>query len=144
MLYHCCYFRYLQPLKTINVQERKFYIYIFKYLWTFYNIDKFVIGPCETCLRSRHLYLLTYEQGICACLVLNSHAGLEKMSITWKIWNFQHWLKFFDSVCRKETFTCNWNVVLKRSLLFTRDEIYTWFNKLKFRPELKISIQSAP
>ena len=41
-------------------------------------------------------------------------------------------------------FTCNCSVILKRSLLFSRDEISIRFNELKFQPGLKISIQSAP
>ena len=34
-------------------------------------------------------------------------------------------------------FTCNCNVILKRSLLFSEDEISTRFNELKFQPRLK-------
>ena len=49
----------------------------------------------------------------------------------------------FNSVYRVDIFTCNCYVVLKRSLLFSRDQISTRFNELKFQPELKISIQSA-
>ena len=46
----------------------------------------------------------------------------------------------FNSVYRVEVFTCACNVILKRSLLFSRDEISTWFSELKFQPGLKISI----
>ena len=151
MLYHCCYFKSLQPLKTINIQEWEFYIWTFKFLKVFYyKIDKFIISPFETCLWSRHLYFLENKQGIHVCVASHFHAGLEKMSIICKIWNFHPGLKFhiglakpswnFNSVYRVEIFTCNCNNILKRSLLFSRDEISTRFNELKLQPGLKISI----
>ena len=95
----------------------------------------------ETCLWIGHLYFLKNKQGICTCIVLAFLPGLEKMSIIWKIWNFHPWLKIhlglaepsrkFNSLYRVEIFACNYNVILKRSLLFNRDEISTRFNPLK-------------
>ena len=125
MLYHYYYFKSLQPL-LINIQEWEFYIWF------------------------RHLYFLKCKQGIHVCVVSNFHPGLEKMSIIWKFWNFHPRLKFhlglakpswnFNSVYRDEIFTCNCNVILKRSLLISPDEISTQFNELTFQPGLKISI----
>ena len=139
MLYHY-YFKSLQPL-LINIQEWEFYIWTVK---TFYKIDNFLISPFETCLGSRHLYFLKYKQGIHVCVVSNFHPGLEKMSIIWKFWNFHPGLKFhlglakpswnFNSVYRVEIFTCNYNVILKRSLLFSRDKISARYTELKFQP----------
>ena len=103
-----------------------------------HKIDKFIISPFKTCLGSRHLYFFKYKQGINMCVMsifhprLNFHFGLAKPS------------QNFNSVYRVDIFTSNCYVVLKRSLLFSRHEISTQFNELKFQPELKISIQSAP
>ena len=61
----------------------------------FYKIDQLILGPFETCLWSRHIsFLKKIKQGICACVVSNFHPGLEKMSITWKIWDFHSGLRF--------------------------------------------------
>ena len=121
-------------------------------LLTFHNIKliSLFISPFETCLGSRCLYFFKYRQGIHVCVVSNFHPRLKKMSIIWKIWNFHPGLKFhlglakpswnFNSVYRVEIFTRNCNVILKSSLLFSRDEISTRFNELKFQPGLKISI----
>ena len=94
--------------------------------------------------------LMDYKQRIHVCVVSNFHPGLKKVSIIWKIWNFHPGLKFdlglvkpssnFNSVCRVEVFTCNCNVILKRCLLSSRDEIPARFNELKFQPGLKVSI----
>ena len=43
-------------------------------------------------------------------------------------------------VYRVEIFTCKCNAILKRSLLFNRDEISVRFNELKYQPGFKISI----
>ena len=98
----------------------------------------------------RHLYFWKNKQGIRACVVLIFHLGLGKMSIIWKILNFYPGLKFhlglvqpswnFNSVYRVEIFSCNWNVILKKSLLFSWNEISTQFKELKFQPRLKIFI----
>ena len=69
------------------------------------------------------------------CVASRFDPGLEKMSIIWKIWNFHRGLKFhlglaepslnFSSVYRVKIFTYNCTVILKRSLLFSRDTIST-------------------
>ena len=59
----------------------------------FYKIHRFVIGPFETCLWSRHLYLFKNKHGLHSCTVSNFHPGLEKMLIIWKMWNFHPGLK---------------------------------------------------
>ena len=69
------------------------------------------------------------------------------MSIIWKIWNFHSVLKFhlglakpswnFNSLYRVEIFTCNCNVILKRSLLFNRDDISTRLTSWNFNPGWK-------
>ena len=79
------------------------------------------------CLLTHQLYLLKSKQGIWPCVVSNFHLRLEKMMIIWKIWNFLPGLKFdlglakpswnFNSLYRAEIFTCNCNVILKRSYL---------------------------
>ena len=43
----------------------------------------------------------------------------------------------WNSVYRIEIFTCNCNIILKRSFLFRRDEISTRYTALKFQPGLK-------
>ena len=58
------------------------------------KIDRFVIGPFETSLWSRHLYFLKNKQRINACVVSNFYPGLEKISIIRQIWNFHPGLKF--------------------------------------------------
>ena len=85
---------------------------------------------------------LQNNQGIRACVVPNFHPGLKKMSIIWKVWNFYSRLKFhhsldklswnFNPVYRVEIFTCNCNVILKKSFLFSWDEISTRYTELKF------------
>ena len=116
--------------------------------WNFWiNLPSFHLkSACEVTV----IVFLKNKQGIRACVLSNFHPGLEKMPIIWKIWNFHPGLKFhlglakpswnFNSVYRVETFTCNCIVILKRSLLFTRDEISTRFNRLKFQSGLQISI----
>ena len=94
------------------------------------------------------------KQGIRVCVVPNFHPGLRKISIIWKVWNFYPGLKFhlsldklswnFNPVFRVEIFTCNCNVILKMSFLYSRDEISTRFNKLKLQLGLKIFIKLAP
>ena len=37
---------------------------IFKFLWAFYKIDKFVIDPSERCLWSSHLHFFENKQRI--------------------------------------------------------------------------------
>ena len=88
----------------------------FEFLSAFYKIDKFVTGPFETSLWSRHCYFLN-KQGIQVCVVSNFYPGWEKISIIWKIWNFHPVLKFhlglakpswnFNSVYWIGFFTCN-------------------------------------
>ena len=149
MLCHYYYFKSLQSLKTINIQELQFYIWTVQFLQKFYEIDRFVMGASETSLWSLHLYFFKNKLGIHACVVSNFHLGLEKMSITLRIEKSRENLEFssvveissrVNSVYRVEIFTCNCNVTLKRSLLFSRDEIWSRFNKLKFQPRMKISI----
>ena len=149
MLCHYYYFKSLQSLKTINIQELQFYIWTVQFLQKFYEIDRFVMGASETSLWSLHLYFFKNKLGIHACAVSNFHLGLEKMSITLRIEKSPENLEFssvveissrVNSVYRVEIFTCNCNVTLKRSLLFSRDEIWSRFNKLKFQPRMKISI----
>ena len=154
MLYH---FKSMQPLKTINIQEREFYIWTVRFLWTFYKIDRFVIGLFETSLWSLHLHLLEKKQGVHTCVVPNFHPGLEKMSIFMENKEFSSRvsrLKFhlgltkpswnFNSAYKFEIFTCNCNAISKTSLLFSRDNISVRFNELKFRPGLKTSIMIGP
>ena len=149
MLCHYYYFKSLQSLKTINIQELQFYIWTVQFLQKFYEIDRFVMGASETSLWSLHLYFFKNKLGIHPCVVSNFHLGLEKMSITLRIEKSPENLEFssvveissrVNSVYRVEIFTCNCNVTLKRSLLFSRDEIWSRFNKLKFQPRMKISI----
>ena len=84
------------------------------------------------------------EVAIFIFLKTNKEFWLEKMSIIRNIWNFHlgsakpSWN--FNSAYRVEIFTCNCNVILKRCLLFSRDEISTRFNELKFQSGLKIFI----
>ena len=115
----------------------------------FVRLIKFVIFPFEMCLWRRHLYFFENKQGIYTCVVSTFHSELEKMSSIWKIWYFYPGLKFhlglakqrwnFDTAYRVESFTCNCNVILNRSLLFSWDKIWTRYTKLKFRTRLKIS-----
>ena len=85
-----------------------------------------------------------------AHVVSSFHPGLENMSIIWKIWNSDPRLKFhhdlakpswnFNSVYRVEILACNFDVIFKSSLLFSRDEISAWLNELKFQNGSKISL----
>ena len=84
------------------------------WILAFYKIDKFVIGPFETCLSRCHLVFLKKQQKkkqknkkkkeIRAFSVSNFHPGLEKMSIIWKTWNFHVWLTFHLRLVKT-----NWN-----------------------------------
>ena len=49
-LYHYCYYKSLQPMKTINIPEWEFYIWTLKFWYRFFKISKFVIVPFETWL----------------------------------------------------------------------------------------------
>ena len=123
-------------------------IYLFGFSLTLsYNLTLTLVNFKRAC---RHLYLFWNKPVIRVYVVSNFHSGWEKKSIIWKIWNFHHGLKFhlglaipswnFSSVYWVEIFACNYKVILKRSLLFSRDEILTRCTELKFQPGLKISI----
>ena len=84
------------------------------------------------------------KQWIRTCAVPNFHPGLKNRSIISEIWNFHPRLAKpswnFNSVYRVEFFTCNYNVFLQRSLLFSRDKFLTRYTELECQPGLKISI----
>ena len=77
-----------------------------------------------------------------------------KVSIIKRIWSVHHGLKFhlglakpcwnFNSKYQAEIFTCNCNVILQRSLLFSRDNFSTRYTEMKFQTGLKISLLSTP
>ena len=92
-------------------------------------------------VKSHLHFFLKKKQGICMCVVSNFHPGLEKILIIRKIWDFHPWLKFylglakpnwvFNLVYRVENLTCNCNAILKRSFLFSREEILTWYSRIE-------------
>ena len=97
-----------------------------KHFMRLINLPSFYLkSVCEVAI----LIFKKNKQGIHACIVSNFYPGLEKMSIIWKILNF-------NSAYRVEIFPCNFNVILKRSLLFSR--LLFRFNELKFQHALKI------
>ena len=111
------------------------------------HMSSFVISPFETCLWNFHLYFLKINKNSHVCSTKFS-SRIKKMSIIWKIWTFYPGLKFhlwlvkpswnFNLLCWVEIFTCNCNVILQSSLLFSRDKISTRYIELKFQPGLKI------
>ena len=75
------------------------------------------MGPLETSLRIRHLYVFRNKQGIHSCLVSNFHPRLKfHLGLAKPSWNFK-------SAYQVEIFARNCNVILKRSLVFSGDEI---------------------
>ena len=150
MLYHYYYLKYLQPLKTINIQEWEIYIWTVQFLWTFHKIDRFVIGPFEKCLWTRHLYLLKNKEFTRAWYHIFI-PGWKKCRLYGKfgisIQGLNHnsgWLDRVEISTQNTELaflhTCNCTVILKRSLPLSRDKISIGSNELKFQPGLTISI----
>ena len=131
ILCHYYYFKSLQPL-LISIQEWEFYIWTVKLFETFHNIKLIR-------LSSVHLKRV-WEVVIFIFLNINRESRVHSIKFSSWVGKNVDYMEILEFSSQVEIFTCNCNATLKGSLLLSRNEISTRFDKLKFQPGLKTSI----